>query len=1251
MPKKNRTFSLLLTFIFTFVSVFANVIPVVAKAEQEVNVSTSTITSRSEFGAVEVYDNVYIIGGINSSGYLNTAEKYDVYNNKLSSETSMNIKRSSFGTAAYKNKIYVIGGKTSSGITAKAEVYDIDNKTWSEAPSMPVPKHSFKAALLNGKIYIVGGVTSQGVSNTVEVFDVEKNTWDTAKSMPTARCNLGVTAYDGKIYAIGGKTADDKVSNIVEVYDEISNTWKQKSNMITAREGLSTAVLDNNIYALGGGINTVEVYNPMADNWYLTRNFSQALTNAELVNVDKKLTVIDGKNGDTFSNKIEEYRPRLIEDILSSVKKFSEASEEDRNIICNYYNAEASVIQEYENKEYSLTAILNSFANLSFYKLKPDAFKVLINDKEVLKGDSELIKSLNEIILFNKANGVPEEKALEAKQLVLDKVDVKKVEGAYDAYKIIAFKNTSLSTLTLKEIININEKNVCATDEIKEASNQKLSNEAISMVLSYEKYSGVSGNKAVENVKSDINNYFSKNQKNVLQRASGESEYSAQQSGTNIEEIKKSINSAYNVSKYNKEDVDACTGAVRNDYSVLGLEGKNGLNLNISASYSSLDAGLKTPDYNVEPSYLVDGFKVILGGRTYEKVFGPDGSSKNYDVKPLTPKVWFFTDKSTAECFFSDYLKKNKMYVETPGCAQNRFNVTEYVLVLMPGTQSEPSKTTTLSKDNYIYNYNKLGLGWQFNFSSIETNDKGKSLHLRDGRSYKINGSSLEGYDFKDMTFSEQNSYTDEDTKVTSKYVLEHKDKTKEYFTAEGRLLAVVDRYGNKIRYQYTVDSSKNVSQIKIIDTRNRVVEINYKDNSVELKKPSGDLVNFILENKSETFEGTTYSYKVLKDIQEVSKDGSQSRVTSYGYNTQTGLENTGKFSYESSSGGLGNVYARLNSINYSTGASTVYTFEKAKGYLGNVGYFDYYRVKEVMKNSKASDSAPYKAQYAYEGDYTKESAHKTTKTVVGDNGKGTKTIINYNTNHLVNVEEVYSAANNTKLVETSHEYDCRKMPKKQTTIAYYYDSNNAKIGSIKSETEMEYDFYRDKLWDKDVNEIKTFYTYDSKYHQIMDIRKNVEGKELRTQNEINQDNGSVTKTTAYNNENGTDKSIITSFKYYPDGTVKEVTNDNNNNPKYKSSTIEYSNDDNYFLEGYSNKAYSVTSTTKFKDCDQSDQKEKTFSETSVYDYNTGNLICKIDGKLNKTTFQYDYKTGKLIWKIEGKLNKTTFQYDCATRF
>lgn len=111
----------------------------------------------------------------------------------------------------------------------------------------------------------------------------------------------------------------------------------------------------------------------------------------------------------------------------------------------------------------------------------------------------------------------------------------------------------------------------------------------------------------------------------------------------------------------------------------------------------------------------------------------------------------------------------------------------------------------------YTQNRYNLGLGWSFGFPSvqIENDDNGEELyyHTGTGPVYHVeftpdsSDSNLEFYTKKDVLFDTDLSYTN--GQVYSKYVFKTSDNTKRYFAADGRLLAIVDRFGNDIKFTH----------------------------------------------------------------------------------------------------------------------------------------------------------------------------------------------------------------------------------------------------------------------------------------------------------------------------------------------------------------------------------------------------------------------------------------------------------------
>ncbi|MDF9409599.1 hypothetical protein L7E55_14770 [Pelotomaculum isophthalicicum JI] len=111
----------------------------------------------------------------------------------------------------------------------------------------------------------------------------------------------------------------------------------------------------------------------------------------------------------------------------------------------------------------------------------------------------------------------------------------------------------------------------------------------------------------------------------------------------------------------------------------------------------------------------------------------------------------------------------------------------------------------------YYQNRYDLGLGWAFGFPSVQVEQQGwrKELyyHTGDGSIYHVNFSAgtysnLENYYAKDAKFDNDTGFSN--GQVTSQYSFTTADQTKRYFAADGRLLGVVDRFGNQITFKHT---------------------------------------------------------------------------------------------------------------------------------------------------------------------------------------------------------------------------------------------------------------------------------------------------------------------------------------------------------------------------------------------------------------------------------------------------------------
>ncbi|WP_198306625.1 RHS repeat-associated core domain-containing protein [Dehalobacterium formicoaceticum] len=146
------------------------------------------------------------------------------------------------------------------------------------------------------------------------------------------------------------------------------------------------------------------------------------------------------------------------------------------------------------------------------------------------------------------------------------------------------------------------------------------------------------------------------------------------------------------------------------------------------------------------------------------------------------------------------------------------------------------------SFSSYFQERYNLGTGWSFAFPSVQVEqDSDQDIESRELYYHTGNGevylvkmtsqtgdSNLENYYRKDCEFRGDTTYVYMDgtegdglESIRSQYVFETADKTKQYFAADGRLMAIIDRFGNKIEFKH-----------KLFPVTNRVVNYDFDDSN-----------------------------------------------------------------------------------------------------------------------------------------------------------------------------------------------------------------------------------------------------------------------------------------------------------------------------------------------------------------------------------------------------------------------------------
>ncbi|MDI6840803.1 MAG: kelch repeat-containing protein [bacterium] len=273
-------------------------------------------TVRQNMAATVVSGKIYVIGGYNSKGYLQTNEMYDPATNKWITRADMPTARAWLAVASVNDKIYAIGGDTPSECVTTNEEYNPEKDSWTPKKGMSIARFGLAAAAAGGNIYAIGGYNyKKGILQTNEQYDPVSDKWTTRADMPTARYNLGAAALNGKVYAIGGYSSK-YYWNKNEEYSPCKDSWVTKDSLTHYRCDLAVVAdtFNGKIYAIGGSagtpVNYNEEYDPEANDW--TIKLPMPTTRERLVAacpLSGRIFAIGGRNTTGQLQTTEEYNP------------------------------------------------------------------------------------------------------------------------------------------------------------------------------------------------------------------------------------------------------------------------------------------------------------------------------------------------------------------------------------------------------------------------------------------------------------------------------------------------------------------------------------------------------------------------------------------------------------------------------------------------------------------------------------------------------------------------------------------------------------------------------------------------------------------------------------------------------------------------------------------------------------------------------------------------------------------------------
>ena len=571
--------------------------------------------------------------------------------------------------------------------------------------------------------------------------------------------------------------------------------------------------------------------------------------------------------------------------------------------------------------------------------------------------------------------------------------------------------------------------------------------------------------------------------------------------------IEQEFSAPYNYDHNDTEKVNLSSGGLLYETVDYVLPGVNGLDLIIGRRYNSELANIYNPGGYAEAYCdIIPIFNYYVYTRVDLHIIGA-GEELLYRVGPQHTET--FGSERLAQNFYNNAPSGYggiAWYVEEwMGGIYGQWPLYEYYIkggvdaaVIGFYYDYYVDYYTTATPNNYLNDLYGLGHGWSFMFSSIEIGDDGSSaLHLADGRSFGVylpsvaGNANIYGNNLADLRL-ERASGAYSNGAVSSLYTLYYKDGRKEYFSSDGKLIGIQDRYGNTIKF--VNDKYNTCPRITITDTLNRVTVIScssYSSSSHTMKVtlPSSLILNYtVTHNSGYPANGARYLTAYADPL---------NIVTNYAYTLNSG----GFDVFNKTTNGNGsatNYFLNLTTITHPTGVQSVFTYGTVIKHLGDDGLQTLYRLtsrKDMVSNvaynektysySAANSSGwpTYNLPSSVPSNYT----YWTMVTIVATGVIETHT---FNKQHLTT--NIVTKSGNTKIKEQALVYT-NKLPTQVTTKTYDYTNNNLFSESIDLKA---YDNKGNIIssWsplangDTNNTEYKTTYTYDPTYNQLLSM-------------------------------------------------------------------------------------------------------------------------------------------------------------------
>lgn len=277
-----------------------------------------TVATNRNAGAINGgYTGLVISGGIDAAG--NPSDRVDEYvldDDTWRLRTPMPASRAGASGAAIvrpvempmsgslddaRYEVWVLGGEGPLRLIAAIHAWHQNQDYIERMPDLPESRFMHSAVPYRDRIYVFGGRSFQE-STEGWVFDPETGVFGDMEPLPAVQNRAGAARRDDVFHLVGGMNRFGIAIPNHREFDPATAAWRDRAPMLVARADPAIVVHEGEVWAIGGENNgplqSVNVYDPDADEWRAGPVLPEGRTGAVAVSWQGQLLVMGGFDGD-----------------------------------------------------------------------------------------------------------------------------------------------------------------------------------------------------------------------------------------------------------------------------------------------------------------------------------------------------------------------------------------------------------------------------------------------------------------------------------------------------------------------------------------------------------------------------------------------------------------------------------------------------------------------------------------------------------------------------------------------------------------------------------------------------------------------------------------------------------------------------------------------------------------------------------------------------------------------------------------